>query len=55
MKGFKYKKTVKVLLCKYKINGDTEYAAVYFNSATKIIIDSDKYGLDKLFQESYTE
>ena len=38
MKGFKYQITVKVLLSKYKINGDTELAPVYFNSATKAAI-----------------
>ena len=51
MKGFKYQITVTVLQCKYKINGDIEYAPVYFNSATKTVINSDKYGLDKSFQE----
>ena len=51
MKGFKYQVTVKVLLCKYKGNGGKEFATVYFNSATKTIINSHKYGLDKSFQE----
>ena len=51
MKGFKYQITVKVLLNKHKINEDIEYAPVYFNSATKTVIDSDKYDLDKSFQE----
>ena len=51
MKGFKYQITVTVLLCKYKIYGDIEYAPVYFNSATKTVINSDKYDLDKSFQE----
>ena len=46
MKGFKYQITVKVLLSKRKINGDIEYAPIYFNSATKTIINSDKYDLD---------
>ena len=31
--------------------GDIEYPPVYFNSATKTVINSDKYGLDKSFQE----
>ena len=35
MKGFKYQITVTLLLFKHKINGDIEYAPVYFNSATK--------------------
>ena len=30
---------------------ETEYAPFYFNSATKTVINSDKYGLDKSFQE----
>ena len=51
MKGFKYQITVKVLLSKYKINGDTEFAPVYFNFATKKVINSDKYGLVRYFQE----
>ena len=51
MKGFKYQITVKVLLNKHKINEDIEYAPVYFNSATKTVINSDKYDLDKSFQE----
>ena len=28
-----------------------EYSPVYFNSATKTVINSDKYDLDKSFQE----
>ena len=51
IKGFKYQITVTVLLSKHKINGDIEYAPVYFNSATKTVINSDKYILDKSFQE----
>ena len=34
-KGFKYQITVKVLLKKYKVNGEIEFAPVYFNSETK--------------------
>ena len=34
-KGFKYQITVKVLLKKYKLNGEIEFAPVYFNSVTK--------------------
>ena len=49
MKSFKYQITVKVLLCKYQINGDREYAPVYFNPTSKS--NSDKYDLDKSFQE----
>ena len=39
------------MLFKHKISGDIEYAPVYFNSATKTIINSDKDDLDKSFQE----
>ena len=38
-KGFKYQITVKVLLKKYKPNGEIEFAPVYFNSTTKAIIE----------------
>ena len=51
MKGFKYQITVTVLLSKHKINGDIEYAPVYLNSTTKTVINSEKYMLDKSFQE----
>ena len=51
MKGFKYQITVTVLLRKHKQNGDVEYAPVYSNSATKTVINFDKYDLDKCFQE----
>ena len=40
MKDFKYQITVTVLLSKRKQNGDIEYAPVYFNSATKIVIQN---------------
>ena len=30
-KGFKYQITVKVLLKKYKLNGEIKFAPVYFN------------------------
>ena len=51
MKGFKYQITVTVLLCKHIENGDMAYAPIYFNSATKTVINSDKYMLDKSLQE----
>ena len=51
MKSFKYQIAVTVLLYKHNINGDIEYSPVCFNSATKTVIDSDKYDLDKSFQE----
>ena len=51
MKGFKYQITVTVFLCKNKENGDIEYAPVYFNPATKTVINFHKYDLDISFQE----
>ena len=38
-KGFQYQITVKVLLKKYKPNGEIEFAKVSFNSSTKTIIN----------------
>ena len=52
IKGIKYQITVKVSLRKHKENGDIEFAPVYFNSATKTVIDS-KYDLDKYFQQTF--
>ena len=52
IKGIKYQITVKVSLRKHKENGDIEFAPVYFNSATKTVIDS-KYDLDKYFPETF--
>ena len=51
MEGFKYQITVATLLSKHKENEDKEYTPVYFNSATKTVINSDKYDLDKSLQE----
>ena len=34
-KSFKYQIPVKVLLKKYQLNGEFEFAPVYFNSVTK--------------------
>ena len=50
MKGFKYQITVTVLLSKRRINESIEYSPVYFNSATKTVINSE-FILDKSFQE----
>ena len=50
-RGFKYQVTVKVLLKKYRSNGEIEFAPVYFNSSTKTIINC-RYKLDKSFQET---
>ena len=44
MKGFN------ISLRKEKINGDTEYSSVYFNSVTKAIVNLD-FNLDKSFEE----
>ena len=49
-KGFKYQITVKVLLKKYKLNGEIEFAPVYFNSLTKTIINN-RFKLENSFQE----
>ena len=49
-KGFKYDITVKVLLKKYKSNGEIEFASVYFNSSTKKILNH-KYKLNKSFHK----
>ena len=50
-KGFKYQITVKVLLEKYKSNGEIEFAPVQFNSPTKTIINR-RSKLDQSFQET---
>ena len=49
-KGFKYQINVKVLLKKYKLNGETEFAPVYFNSVTKTVINH-RFRLENSFQE----
>ena len=36
-KGFKYQITVKVLLKKYKLDGEIEFRLVYFDSVTKTV------------------
>ena len=51
-KGFKYQITVKVLLKKYKLNGETEFAPVYFNSVTKIVINH-RFRLENFFQQIF--
>ena len=50
-KGFKYQINLKVLLKKYKSNGEIDFAPVYFNSSTKTVI-SYRYKLDQSFQEN---
>ena len=49
-KGFKYQITAKILLKKYKSNGEIEFGLVYFNSSTKTAINS-RFKLDQSFQE----
>ena len=48
MEGFKYQISVKILLSKEKENGNIDYCSVYFNSATKTVINSE-LNLDKSF------
>ena len=50
IKGFKYQITVKVLLKKYKLNEEIEFAPVYFNSLTKIVTNR-RFKLQNTFQE----
>ena len=49
-KGFKFQITVKVLLKKYKLNREIEFAPVYFNSLTKTVINHI-FRLENSFQE----
>ena len=49
-KGFKYQITVKVLLKKYKLNGEIEFRLVYFNSVTKTVTNH-RFQLESSFQE----
>ena len=49
-KGFKYQITLKVMLKKYKPNGEIEFRPVYFNSTTKTVINH-KSSLENAFQE----
>ena len=52
-KGFKYQIAVKVLLKKYKLNGEIEFAPVYFNSLTKTVINH-RFRFENSFQEIFT-
>ena len=49
-KGFKYQITVKVLLKKYKLSGEIEFAPVYFNSVTKTVTNQ-RFRLENSFPE----
>ena len=54
IKDFKYQITVNVLLRRNKEDGDIEFAPVYFSSATKTVINFDKYMFDNLFKKLFT-
>ena len=49
-KGFKYQIKPKVVLKKYKPNGEMEFRPVYFNSSTKRVINH-RFSLEDAFQE----
>ena len=49
-KGFKYQITIKVLLKKHKLNGEIEFAPVYFSSTTKTVTHH-RFRLENYFQE----
>ena len=49
-KGFNYQITLKVMLTKYKPNGEIEFRPVYFNSITKRVINH-KFSIENAFQE----
>ena len=49
-KGFKYQITVKVVLKKYKLNGEIEFVPAYFNSTAKTVINH-RFRLENSFQE----
>ena len=52
MKGFKYQITMNISLSKEKINGNTEYSFLYFNSIAKAGINLD-FNLHKSFEEIF--
>ena len=49
-KSFKYQITLKVLLKKYKPDGEIEFRPVYFNLTTKTVINH-RFRLENSFQE----
>ena len=51
-RGFKYQITVKVLLKKYKPNGEIEFVPVYFNLLRKTVINH-RFRLEDSFQENF--
>ena len=50
----KYQISVKILLKKYKLNREIEFSPVYFNSATKTIINNrfNRFKLEESFQKN---
>ena len=51
-KGFKYQTAVNVLLKNYKVNGEIEFAPLYFNSVTKPVINH-KFKTKNSFHEIF--
>ena len=51
MKGFKYHITMKGFQSKQKENSGRVFDAIYFNSTANVVINLNKYGLDKSFRE----
>ena len=49
-KGFNFQITLKVMLKKYKPNGEIEFVPFYFNSTTKTVINHN-FSLENVFQE----
>ena len=52
-KGFKYQITLKVMLKKYKPNGEVEFRPVCFNLTIKTVVNH-KLASKMLFMELYT-
>ena len=52
--GFKHQITLKVMLKKYKPNGEIEFRPVYFNSTTKTVINQ-KFSLENAFRKFCTD
>ena len=51
IKGFKYQIMLKVMLKKYRPNGEIEFRPVYLNSTTKTVINH-KFSFENAFQET---
>ena len=52
MNGFKYLICMNITLRKDKLNNDSEYASVYFNSCIKTVINHDfEDSIDRCFEE----